>query len=142
MNNADNSTESNICSGDSGGSQMYFDSENQLWIQLAVHSWGDQSCLITSGSTRTDLVVDWIYETIVEVHGSSDICEIKKNNKGNWNTPKIIKNKTINTSYFEGSATLTADGNTMYFVTDRKGEKKSTDIYVVHREGKSWGDAI
>ncbi|MCH2218506.1 MAG: hypothetical protein MK076_10640, partial [Flavobacteriales bacterium] len=47
----------------------------------------------------------------------------------------------INTSYFEGSATLTADGNTMYFVTDRKGEKKSTDIYVVHREGKEWGDA-
>jgi hypothetical protein len=71
----------------------------------------------------------------------SDICEIKKNNKGTWNTPRIIKNKTINTSYFEGSATLTADGNTMYFVTDRKGEKKSTDIYVVHKEGKSWGDA-
>ncbi|MDG1331377.1 MAG: hypothetical protein P8P74_03560 [Crocinitomicaceae bacterium] len=71
----------------------------------------------------------------------SDLCEIKKNNKGTWNTPKIIKNKTINTSYFEGSATLTADGNTMYFVTDRKGEKKSTDIYVVQREGKAWGDA-
>jgi tetratricopeptide (TPR) repeat protein len=71
----------------------------------------------------------------------SDLCEIKKNNKGNWNTPKIIKNKTINTSYFEGAATLTADGNTMYFVSDRKGEKKSTDLYVVHREGKAWGDA-
>jgi hypothetical protein len=71
----------------------------------------------------------------------SDICEIKKNNKGTWNSPKIIKNKTINTSYFEGSASLTADGNTMYFVTDRKGDKSSTDIYVVERNGKSWGDA-
>ncbi|MDB0037758.1 hypothetical protein N9F08_00170, partial [bacterium] len=71
----------------------------------------------------------------------SDICEIKKNNKGTWNTPKIIKNKTINTSYFEGSASLTADGNTMYFVTDRKGDKSSTDIYVVEKDGKSWGDA-
>lgn len=72
----------------------------------------------------------------------SDLCEIKKNNKGTWNTPKIIKNKTINTSYFEGSATLTADGNTMYFVSDRKGEKKSTDIYVVQRDGKAWGEAV
>ncbi|MEJ6616574.1 MAG: hypothetical protein QNL61_06625 [Crocinitomicaceae bacterium] len=71
----------------------------------------------------------------------SDICEIKRNSKGTWNTPHIIKNKTINTSYFEGAATLTADGNTMYFVTDRKGEKSSTDIYVVEKNGKNWGTA-
>lgn len=72
---------------------------------------------------------------------SSDLCEIKKNNKGDFNSPKPIVNKTINTSYFEGAATVTADGNTMYFVTDRKGEKSSTDIYVVHKVGKKWGEA-
>src|SRR5690606_14357195 len=71
----------------------------------------------------------------------SDLCEIKMNTKGTWNSPSIIKNKTINTSYFEGAATLTADGNTMYFVTDRKGEKSSTDIYVVEKVGKKWGEA-
>lgn len=71
----------------------------------------------------------------------SDLCEIKKNNKDTWNSPKIIKNKTINTSYFEGSATLTADGNTMYFVTDRKGDKSSTDIYMVTKNGNDWGEA-
>lgn len=71
----------------------------------------------------------------------SDICELKMSNKGTWNTPKIIKNKSINTSYFEGSATLTADGNTMYFVTDRKGGKSSTDIYMVEKVGKGWGEA-
>lgn len=71
----------------------------------------------------------------------SDLCEIKMSSKGTWNSPKAIKNKTINTSYFEGSATLTADGNTMYFVSDRKGDKSSTDIYKVERVGKSWGEA-
>lgn len=71
----------------------------------------------------------------------SDICEAKLNNNGTWNSPRIIDNKTINTSFFEGSATLTADGNTMYFVTDRKGAKSSTDIYVVEKVGNSWGDA-
>ncbi len=71
----------------------------------------------------------------------SDICELKMSNKGTWNSPRAIKNKTINTSFFEGAATLTADGNTMYFVTDRKGEKSSTDIYVATKNGKSWGDA-
>ena len=71
----------------------------------------------------------------------SDICELKKNNKGTWNSPRIINNKTINTSFFDGAATITADGNTMYFVSDRKGEKSSTDIYMVEKVGKKWGNA-
>lgn len=71
----------------------------------------------------------------------SDLCEIKLNNKGDFNKPKPINNKTINTSFFEGAATVTADGNTMYFVSDRKGAKSSTDIYVVHKVGKKWGEA-
>ncbi len=70
----------------------------------------------------------------------SDIFTIEMSNKGKWSTPKRINNKWINTSFFEGSATMTADGNTMYFVTDRKGEKSSTDIYVVYKNGKSWGE--
>jgi len=71
----------------------------------------------------------------------SDIFEITMSDKGKWSTPKIISNKSINTSYFEGSATMTADGNTMYFVSDRKGEKSSTDIYMVQKVGKNWGEA-
>lgn len=76
-----------------------------------------------------------------KVTRGSDLCELKMNNKGTWNSPKIINNKSINTSFFEGAATLTADGNTMYFVSDRKGDKSSTDIYVVQKNGKSWGTA-
>lgn len=72
---------------------------------------------------------------------SSDICEAKRNKNGKWNSPKIIKNKSINTSFFEGAVTLTADGNTMYFVSDRRGEKSLTDIYVVHKQGNTWGTA-
>lgn len=72
---------------------------------------------------------------------SSDICEIEFTKKGKWTAAKPIANKSINTSFFEGSATLTADGNTMYFVSDRKGDKRSTDIYMVQKIGKKWGEA-
>ena len=75
-NNADNENSANICSGDSGGSQMYFDDEISEWVQIAVHSWGDQYCTTQSGSTRTDLVSDWIFETVEDVHGTTDLCEI------------------------------------------------------------------
>jgi tetratricopeptide (TPR) repeat protein len=72
---------------------------------------------------------------------SSDIFTIELSSKNKWSTPKRITNKSINTSYFDGSATMTDDMNTMYFVSDRRGDKSGTDIYVVHRDGKSWGEA-
>ena len=37
---------------------------------------GDQYCTQTSGSTRTDLVDEWILETVQQVHGTTDMCEI------------------------------------------------------------------
>lgn len=88
--------------------------------------------ILTLNTTATDAK---------ETTRGSDLCEIKYNDKDAWNSPKLITNKTINTSFFEGSATITADGNTMYFISDRKGERSSTDIYVAHRNGKAWGDA-
>lgn len=72
---------------------------------------------------------------------SSDICVAEYTNKGTWNGARPIKNKTINTSFFDGAPTLTGDENTMYFVSDRKGEKSLSDIYVVERVGKKWGEA-
>jgi hypothetical protein len=71
-----NANNANICSGDSGGPMFFFDEELGEYVQWAVHSWGDQTCQITSGSTRTDLVADWIFETIESVHGTTDMCEI------------------------------------------------------------------
>lgn len=73
---------------------------------------------------------------------SSDIFEIQYTDKGKWGKPKKINNKTINSSFFDGSATMTADGNTMYFVSDRNANKRLTDIYVVRKTGKTWGEAV
>lgn len=73
---------------------------------------------------------------------SSDIFEVQFTTKGKWGTPKPIKNKSINSSYFDASATVTADGNTMYFVSNRNAEKRKTDIYVVEKVGKAWGTAV
>lgn len=73
---------------------------------------------------------------------SSDICEMEFTKKGKWTPPKVIENKSINSSFYDGSATMTADGNTMYFVSDRRAEKSMTDIYEVKKVGKIWGEAV
>lgn len=70
--------------------------------------------------------------------GSSDIALAKKRADGNWAAPKVISG-TVNTDFFEGSATLTADGKTMYYVTQTaKSINESTDIYVSRLQGKIW----
>ena len=71
--------------------------------------------------------------------GSSDLYFAEFTKKGKWTNPKAVKGTSLNTSYSESGATITADGNTMYFVTDRKGDKSGTDIYVSQKVGKTWG---
>jgi Tol biopolymer transport system component len=73
---------------------------------------------------------------------SSDIFELTlSNSTGKWGSPKAIESKSINSSYYDGSATMTSDRKTMYFVSDRKGDKKSTELYRVQKIGSEWGKA-
>jgi secreted trypsin-like serine protease len=69
-----NENEAQICSGDSGGPQVYWDGEK--WTQWAVHSWGDQDCEWQSGSTRVDTVHEWIVDQLEDVYGTRDRCEM------------------------------------------------------------------
>ncbi len=72
---------------------------------------------------------------------SSDLFYIEKNKKGRWSSPSTIDGKNVNTSYFEGSATMTEDRKTIYFVSDRNAERKHSDIYVVQEIDGDWGEA-
>lgn len=70
---ADNPDGGQICSGDSGGPQVVFDGARD--VQWAIHSWSDSACELRSGSTRTDLVAEWILDQVEAVHGTRDVCE-------------------------------------------------------------------
>ena len=69
-----NDDSANVCSGDSGGPQVYWDGDK--WVQWAVHSWADQNCQAQSGSTRVDTISPWIMEQLYDVHGTRDRCEM------------------------------------------------------------------
>lgn len=69
---------------------------------------------------------------------SSDICIAMATDQGGWNKPKLIS-KGAQTSFYEGAASMTADGNTIYFVSEKKGGHGQTDIYVMTSDdGKKW----
>ena len=77
---------------------------------------------------------------------SSDIFEIITEDPLFFEGIELVKNKTINTSYFDGSATITdtifSDNGDffqiLYFVSDRNAEKSLTDIYCIEKKNGVW----
>jgi outer membrane protein OmpA-like peptidoglycan-associated protein len=63
--------------------------------------------------------------------------------KGEWTLP-VDPGKNINTKYHESSACLSADGNTIYFSSDRPGGYGGRDLYKSQWDPikKEWGIAL
>lgn len=80
----------------------------------------------------------YIYKNFGE-NGSGEIFESKLSSSDKWGSPKQL-DENINTSFWESSASLTADGKKMFFVSERKGGVGMGDIWVSERMSKSeWG---
>lgn len=80
-----------------------------------------------------------IYKNITGITKSGDIYYSDFKENGEWSEPKPFGNKYINSSYFETSACLTADGKTIYFVSEReKGGFGHGDIYISKYINGEW----
>ncbi len=83
----------------------------------------------------------FVYKNIPDETRSGDIFVSNLNKSGKWSTPRSIS-ENINSSYFESSASLSSDGQTLYFVSERQGKNTigNGDIYKVKKISKSeWG---
>jgi len=71
-------------------------------------------------------------------YGSFDLYYSEKEN-GKWSKPKNI-GAPVNTAAWESQPSLSADGNSLYFASDRPGGFGSADIWVSHRQNGRWGE--
>ncbi|MCH2199235.1 MAG: tetratricopeptide repeat protein [Flavobacteriales bacterium] len=55
-----------------------------------------------------------------------------------WRAPEKM-DRPVNTSYFESSVSITADGETLYFISERPEGQGQGDIYVAKKSGQGWG---
>jgi Tol biopolymer transport system component len=84
----------------------------------------------------------FVYRNVPKVTGSGDIYISTKKADGKWQIPKALP-KPINTSFFEGSCSLSPDGNYLYFVSERNGGYGNGDIWKSKRIGKNaWGKPV
>lgn len=75
-----------------------------------------------------------------EGYGSCDLY-ISQKTGDDWSVPKNL-GPEVNGKSWESQPTLSADGNTIYFVSDRKGGVGRRDIYVSYRKDGAWCKAI
>lgn len=82
----------------------------------------------------------YIYRRGTDYDGN--IYVTRKINNDRWSN--ILKlNDNINTKYWESHATLSHDGKSLYFTSNRKGTLGGLDIYMSHRDSSdAWGPAI
>lgn len=68
---------------------------------------------------------------------SGDICVSERNAEGNWGQITPLP-KPVNSTYYEGSASLTQDGSKLFFISERPEGLGRGDVYVSERRGTGW----
>lgn len=116
--------------------------------------WNEEEASWESAQRFSEQINTLSHDAVLSIEGSGDQLYIYKNNQGNagdiyysesidgkldnWSEPRKLS-RPINTSYFESSISITADGNTMYFVSERPGGRGRGDIYVSRKlDDSSW----
>jgi tetratricopeptide (TPR) repeat protein len=74
----------------------------------------------------------YVYRNNAQSAGNIFMSE--RDEKGEWSEP-VKLNKPVNSSYFESSISTTADGNTIYFISERPGGRGQADIYTAKKTG-------
>lgn len=76
-----------------------------------------------------------------DLKNGGDIYESRRGADNSWLIPKPLP-ATVNTPYYESSASVTSDGTALYFVSERPKGKGNGDIYKSIKDAKGdWGPA-
>ncbi len=72
-------------------------------------------------------------------YGSCDLfIATKQGDK--WSSPRNLGSR-VNSAYWESQPSLSADGRTLYFSSNRSGGRGQRDIWVTNKEGNIWTEA-
>ena len=122
--------------------QVKWNEETNAWGEVEKlpgkvnsQAFDDVTCLSADGTEM------YLTLNILGFTKSSDVAVSRLGKSGKWGLPKRL-GKTINSSYFESSATLSKDGNSLYFVSEKVTDGLGhSDIYRVNKiSKKEWGE--
>ena len=130
---------------DEAGDYKYFEDIYVSEWNEEASEWGQAYAASGDLNTETyDAVLSifptgagmYVYKNTVNTTGDIYYSEYRPGS-GEWSAAKKMP-RPVNTSYFEGSASQTADGSTLYFVSERPEGKGQGDIYVSTKKADNW----
>ena len=130
---------------DNEGDYKYFEDIYFSEYDETTHEWSQSIAVEGELNTETyDAVLSifpsgngmFVYKNTVSSTGDIYFSEYRPGTK-EWSAAQKMP-RPINTSYFEGSISMTADGSTVYFVSERPEGEGQGDIYVSTKKGESW----
>jgi hypothetical protein len=130
---------------DEAGDYKYFEDIYVSEWNEEASEWGQAYAASGDLNTETyDAVLSifptgagmYVYKNTVNTTGDIYHSEYRPGS-GEWSAAKKMP-RPVNTSYFEGSASQTADGSTLYFVSERPEGKGQGDIYVSTKKADNW----
>lgn len=80
----------------------------------------------------------YVYKNTVSSTGDIYFSEYRPGAK-EWSAAQKMP-RPINTSYFEGSISMTADGSNIYFISERPEGEGQGDMYVATKKGENWSN--
>ncbi len=113
-------------------SQNGFGSPQALTINRKYH---DAGAALSSDGKKL-----YLYRDDRKTRGDLYVSEYGEDSQ-TWGEPKKL-NGNINTKYQETALCVSADGQTLYFSSDRPGGQGGLDIYMSKWENGDWGTAI
>ncbi len=119
-----------------------FDNEKGMWniaskIPGSVNTPGhDANCSISPDGTKI-----FTFQNLNAKGG--DIFVSKYKYSGSWTKPKEL-DKPINSTYYDDYACLSSDGNTLYFVSERKKNFGKGDLFKTNylKDKKEWSKPV
>lgn len=137
------------------GNILFFSSdrggEQQLYvIERTANGWSEPQALqgdVNDGKQVGTIavtpdgqqVIFAAFRHDVDGQGRTDLYIARKRN-GKWREVKNL-GPNVNSSFYDSQPTLSADGRTLYFVSDRTGGAGGTDIYMSMYDGTNWSSA-
>ncbi len=132
---------------DQKGDYKFFEDIYSSTYNPETEAWSDSEPIPGAVNTETydgilsiapDGMSMFVYKNTTNSAG--DIFFSKKSQSdGEWYAAEKLS-RPINTTYFESSVSITADGSTLYFISERPEGMGQGDIYVATKKGDSWSN--
>jgi len=138
---------------DTKGGEIDEGSDYKFYEDIYYSKWNKEKQEWSKSIGAEGLVNTNTYDAVLSISPSGDQMFVYKNNKNSAGDIFVSKynyheeewkacekmDRPINTSYFESSVSITSDGNTLYFISERPEGNGQGDIYKSEKKsGGGW----